>query len=77
MFGHLVTSCVILFYYSKEVDNMATRSILTNVNINNKQLAKGFVDALSNAEKKHSKDVVMSKKIVNVEKGKIKDYFSK
>ena len=56
---------------------MATRSILTNVNINNKQLAKGFVDALTNAEKKHSKEVVMSKQCVNVEKGKIKDYFSK
>ena len=56
---------------------MATRSILTNVNINNKQLAKGFVDALTNAEKKHSKEVIMSKQCVNVEKGKIKDYFSK
>ena len=56
---------------------MATRSIQQNVNINNKVLAKGFVSALENAEKKHRKEVIMSKKCVDVEKGKIKDYFSK
>ena len=57
--------------------SMATNSILHNVTIKNKTLAKSFVHALESAAGKQSKVVTMSKKVKEVEKDKIKSIFSK
>lgn len=56
---------------------MATNSILHNVTIKDKTLAKSFVHALESAAGKQSKVVTMSKKVKEVEKDKIKSIFSK
>jgi hypothetical protein len=54
---------------------MATKSILKNVRINDRQLAKGLADALSNAEKKSSKDVVLRRKLEEVKASDVKAFF--
>ena len=54
---------------------MATKSILRNVHINKKDMAKGLVSALSNAENKGSKDVVLSRNLEEVKAENIKSLF--
>lgn len=54
---------------------MATKSILKNVDIRDKNLSKNFVDALENAHKKTAKNVVLSKKCTNVNRQDIKKMF--
>ena len=58
-------------------DNMATRSILENVNFRDKSLTKGFVSALENAAKKKSKEVALQKMCTDVKRDQIKDFFGK
>jgi len=54
---------------------MATKSMLKNVSIKDKQLARGLVAALENAEKKGSKDVVLRKRLDVVKIEDIKALF--
>ncbi len=55
---------------------MATKSILKDINIRDKQLAKRFVNALENAENMKSKEVLMSKNVNNITKSQIKMIFA-
>ena len=55
---------------------MATRSIMQSINLHYKQLTKGFVYELENAQKKKSKEVVLQKKCVDIKKNQIKDFFN-
>ena len=48
---------------------MATKSILKNVSITDKRLAKGLLSALENAEKKQSKMVELKRRLEEI-KGK-------
>jgi hypothetical protein len=57
------------------VVGMATKSMLKNVRINDKQLAKGLAAALSNAENKSSKDVVLRRKLEEVKPSDVKAFF--
>lgn len=59
-----------------EGDKMATKSILKDINIRDKQLAKRFVNALENAENMKSKEVLMSKNVNNITKSQIKMIFA-
>lgn len=51
---------------------MATKSILKNVMIKEKNMGRNFVYALENAKDKRAKDVVMSKSCETVRKQDIK-----
>lgn len=55
---------------------MATKSILKNVNIKNKDLAKGLVDALENAQNKKAKVLTPSKQHRKIKPSQIKGYFN-
>lgn len=56
---------------------MATSSILGNIVIKDKKLAKGLIDALENAENKQAKKVEMSRAVVDVSRSEIKNLFKK
>lgn len=56
---------------------MATSSILRNIIIKDKELAKGLVDALENAENKQAKEVKISKIVKNTSRNEIKSLFKK
>ena len=56
---------------------MATKSILKNVNITDKQLARTFVGALSKAEGEKYKPVQLTRKCQEITGEKIKDFFGK
>ena len=52
---------------------MATKSILKNVSITDKRLAKGLLSALENAEKKQSKTVELKRRLEEVKGVDIKE----
>ena len=52
---------------------MATKSILKNVSITDKRLAKGLLSALENAEKKQSKAVELKIRLEEVKGEDIKE----
>ena len=54
---------------------MATKSILKNININQKKLSRNFVIALETAQDAQSKDVKLSRSCKDVKKDEIKDLF--
>lgn len=54
---------------------MATKSILKNVDIKDKHLARSLISALENASKKKSKDISLSRTYSDVRGEKIKDIF--
>lgn len=54
---------------------MATKSILKDVYIRDRKLARGFASALKNAENKSSKEVVLSRGLDEVKKEGIKAFF--
>lgn len=54
---------------------MATKSIYKDVRITDKALCRQLVSALENAEKKHGKDVEMSKKVSNVSIDELATFF--
>ena len=54
---------------------MATKSILKDIRITEKKLARKFVDALEYAEGKHSKEVKLSRTCKDIGKDKIKAFF--
>lgn len=54
---------------------MATKSILKNVNINDRHLGRNFVSALENAESKSSKEIVISKSCSVVKRDQVKSLF--
>lgn len=54
---------------------MATKSILKNVNIKNKQLGRNFVNALEKARNEEDKEIKVDKKFKNVKQSEIKDLF--
>ena len=54
---------------------MATKSILNSVRIKKKDMAKGLVSALSNAENKSSKHVVLARNLDEVKSEDIKSLF--
>lgn len=54
---------------------MATKSILKNININQKKLSRNFVIALETAQDVQSKDVKLSRSCKDVKKDEIKDLF--
>lgn len=56
---------------------MATKSILKNINIKDKRLARTFVEALSGAEDTKYKSVQLSRECKEVTSDKIKEFFSK
>lgn len=58
-----------------EGDFVATKSITKNVDIRDKKLCRTFVDALENAEKKHAKEVSLSRSFKEVKGSKIKELF--
>jgi len=62
-------------YYVTRGDFMATKSILKNVQINKKDMAKSLVSALDNAEKKSSKDVILNRALDEVKGKDIKVLF--
>lgn len=49
---------------------------MQSINLHSKQLTKGFVSALENAQNKKSKEVVLQKKCVDIKKNQIKDFFN-
>ena len=53
---------------------MATKSILKNININDKKLAHTFVESLCNAKYEPTK---LSRECKDVTKDKIKEFFKK
>ena len=53
---------------------MATKSILKNVGITDKRLAKGLLSALENAEKKQSKTVELKRRLEEVKGEDIKEH---
>lgn len=72
----VVLFCVRFFkQISMEGDYMATKSITKNVDIKDKKLCKAFVSALENAEKKHSKEVSLSRSFIELKGEKIKELF--
>ncbi len=54
---------------------MATKSILKNINIRNKNLCRNFVNALENAEGKKAKEVVLSRSCTEIKGEIIKEIF--
>ena len=54
---------------------MATKSVLKNININEKHLGRNFVSALENAENKSYKEVVISKSYSTLKRDQIKSLF--
>lgn len=54
---------------------MATKSILKNVDINEKKLGKSLIVALENASNKRSKQVTISRTYSDVRGEKIKEIF--
>lgn len=56
-------------------DIMATKSIYKSVSIKSRPLGNGLVSALENAKNKKAKPVVISKKVVDIKKDKIREIF--
>lgn len=54
---------------------MATKSILKNVNIKNRKTAASLINALENASKKGSKEIVYSRAIRSASSEDIKKIF--
>lgn len=54
---------------------MATKSIYKSVSIKNRSLGNGLVSALENAKNKKAKQVLISKKVVDIKKDKIREIF--
>lgn len=61
----------------QEVTSMATKSILKNVNIKDKRLARTFIDALSEAEKTKYDPPKLSRECRELTDDKIKEFFGK
>lgn len=55
---------------------MAFNSILRNININDKTSKKAFIEALENAKRKKSKEVIMSKTVKHLGKPEIEKLFN-
>lgn len=56
---------------------MATKSILKNVTIREKNLGRNFVSALENAKSARCQEVQLSKKCVELKKDQISKVFKK
>mgnify|MGYP005851999179 CR=1 FL=1 len=56
---------------------MATKSILKNINIKDKRLARTFVNALSEAESTKYEPSHLSRKCKEITGDKIKEFFGK
>jgi hypothetical protein len=56
---------------------MATKSILKNINIKDRQVARTFVDALSQAEISKYSPVRLTIKCTEITGNKIKEFFGK
>lgn len=56
---------------------MATKSILKDVNINDKKLVHTFVEALGEVEKAKFKSVPLSRECTEITGDKIKEFFGK
>lgn len=56
---------------------MATKSILKNINIRSQNAAHRLVNALECAERFKGEPVEMSRPVIEVKKGNMKDFFSK
>ncbi len=54
---------------------MATKSVLKDVDIRDKDMGRLLVEALENAENKSSKEVIFSKKVNEIDKSQIVDIF--
>jgi hypothetical protein len=54
---------------------MATKSILKNINIEDKKSGQSFISALENSQKKSCKEVVITKACSNIKRDKIKSMF--
>lgn len=54
---------------------MATKSILKNVDVKDRKMGKSLVVALEQAEKKHAKNVVISRTYSDIRGSRIKDIF--
>ncbi|NLO38045.1 MAG: hypothetical protein GX115_00970 [Ruminiclostridium sp.] len=54
---------------------MATKSILKDININEKHMGCNFISALENAEDKSCKEVVLSKTYNTIRREQIKSLF--
>lgn len=60
-----------------EVTSMATRSILKNVNIKDKQFARTFVQALEEAENTKYEPAKLTRECKEITGDKIKEFFEK
>lgn len=60
---------------NKGDDLMATKSILKNVDVKDKKLAKSLVVALENAANKKSQSVSLSRTYTDIKSDKIKEIF--
>lgn len=56
---------------------MATKSILKDVNITDKRLARTFVEALSQVENTRYKPAQLTRRCTEITGDKIKDFFGK
>lgn len=56
---------------------MATKSILKNINIEDKRLARTFVEALSKAENTKYKSAQLTRECEEITGDKIKEFFDK
>lgn len=56
---------------------MATKSILKNINIEDKRLARTFVEALGKAENTKYKSAQLSRECKEITGDKIKEFFDK
>lgn len=61
----------------QEVKRMATKSILKDIRIKDKQLAHTFVEAISQAEHGKYKDAQMTRECRTLTGDKIKEFFGK
>ena len=56
---------------------MATKSMTKNVVVRSKPLARNFIRAVENAERKTGKDVLMSRSVHELKGSVLKEMFSK
>lgn len=54
---------------------MATKSILKDININEKHMGRNFVSALENAKDKSCKEVILTKTYNTIRRDQIKSLF--
>lgn len=69
---HLLHTLIMSSQTERKGDDMATKSILKNIDIKDKKLGKSLVIALENAAGKHAKDVQLTRTYEDVRGDKLR-----